>query len=437
MAQKKPPARAGKASRQAAAEAVRLVLYEQSYLDPALVKAIGKGQFDQRDTALIRAIATTTLRRLGEIRQALATHMKKPLADKLSAATCVLYTSVAQICFMNTPNHSAIDSAVEILRTHRKHKHLAGMANAVLRKISASSKSCSLEPDDPRINTPKWLWQIWAKDHGKPAADAIARAHLHQANLDISLKPECDERPDGSILPGGTLRVTNAAEAVESLPGYKKGNWWVQDFAAALAAKLLDNVHGKTVLDLCAAPGGKTLQLASRGGHVTALDISEKRLARLRDNLSRTRLGAQIVCADALTWQTGQTFDAILLDAPCSATGTIRRHPDAPYLKKSSDIESLSRLQAHLLDKAAQMLKPHGTLVYCTCSLQKREGEAQIDQFLARNTDFDRKKVDADELGGLSQLINDNGDVRTLPFYAAGDSTGMDGFFISRLTRKS
>lgn len=437
MAVKKSNLRAGKASRQAATQVIYLVLYEGVYLDQALAQLSGEKDFEPRDRALIRAIAATTLRHLGQIRALLATHTKKPLPAKLAPATCVLYTGVTQICFMNVPNHAAIDIAVEILRSHRKHGHLAGMANAVLRKISANAENTSSTPADIRINTPKWLWQLWAKDFGKTTADAIARAHLGEAELDITVKPGALEKPDGLQLPLGTLRVTGASGRVETLAGYEQGNWWVQDFAASLPVKLLGDLADKTALDLCAAPGGKTLQLASAGARVTAIDVSENRLHRVRENLARTNLTAQIECADVLDWHCTEQADAVLLDAPCSATGTIRRHPDAPYLKKSSDIDTLTKLQSQLLDHAATFVKPGGTLVYCTCSLQKREGELQIEQFLDRNANFERFPVTPADIGGLSHLINEHGDIRTLPHHNVGPATGMDGFFISRLVCKS
>lgn len=437
MATKKPIPRAGKATRQAASEVIRLVLFEETYLDQALAHCSDEKKFDARDRALIRAISATTLRRLGQIRQLLATHMKKQLPAKLAPATCVLYTSVAQICFMNIPHHAAIDIAVDILRANRKHNHLVGMANAVLRKISAAAEKTPAAPADIRINTPKWLWQLWARDFGKSTADEIARAHLGEADLDITAKPNAETKPEGTQLPLGAIRAITGSGRVEGLAGYEQGSWWVQDFAAGLPVKLLGDLNGKTAIDLCAAPGGKTLQLASAGARVTALDISENRLQRVRENLSRTNLDARIECADVLQWQCPEQADAVLLDAPCSATGTIRRHPDAPYLKKSSDIDTLTKLQAQLLDRAATFVKPGGTLIYCTCSLQKREGELQIEQFLDRNASFERLPVKPADLDGLSHLINENADIRTLPHHNVGPATGMDGFFISRLVCKS
>lgn len=437
MARSNEKGRIGKASRQAAAEVVRQVLFEGVYIDQALASQASEGRFDARDRGLIRAISGTTLRRLGQIRNLLATHMKKPLAPKFASASCVLYTCVAQTCFMNIPNHAAIDIAVDILRGSRKHRHLAAMANAVLRKISDAAADTDREPDDIRINTPKWLWQLWAKDFGKASADNIARAHLGEAELDITLKPGADVVPEGIALPNASRRLASGLGRIESLPGYEQGNWWVQDFAASLPAGLFGDIAGKSALDLCAAPGGKTLQLAAVGAQVTALDISEHRLQRVSENLTRVGLEAKIECADVLKWQCPHQHDAVLLDAPCSATGTIRRHPDAPYLKKSSDIDILSKLQATLLARAASFVKPQGLLIYCTCSLQKREGEDQIESFLQRNDHFERLPVKAGEVGGLSHILNNNGDVRTLPFHDVGGSTGMDGFFISRLRRKS
>lgn len=426
----------GMASRLAASEIIADVLFEASYLDDAFVAAVARYKLDHRDRALVRAISATTLRRLGQVRQALALHMKKPLAPKFSAASSILYTATAQILFMDLPDHAVIDLAVGQMRMQRKLHHLSGMANAVLRKVSAGKDELqrvdSLEAG--RINTPKWLWQLWAKDYGKEIADRIANGHLREAALDISTKG-ASIPPQAQELPTGGFRLEAGYGRVEDLPGYTQGEWWVQDFAASLPVKILGDVVGKNVADLCAAPGGKTMQLAAAHANVTAVDVSDHRLARVRENLERVGLNAEIICSDALAWQPEKPLDAVLLDAPCSATGTIRRHPDALYLKKSSDIDALCKLQKNMLVAAADMVKPGGLILYCTCSLQKREGEQQVETFLAAYDEFRRMPVSAEEIGGLGHLINANGDVRTLPFYEVGGSVGMDGFFISRLVR--
>lgn len=425
----------GLAARSAATEVVWRVLIDGSYLDDAFVRVVADFRLDNRDRGLVRAIAATTLRRLEQIKAVLDQQMKKPLAPKFAHASCILYTANAQILFMDVPDHSTIDLAVAQLRSQRKLHHLSGMANAVLRKVVAAKQQVSAQTDVGRFNTPKWLWQLWAKDYGKETAAQIADAHLNEAALDLTLKSG-DHQLAGMELPTGSLRLDAGHGRIEDLAGYEEGKWWVQDFAASLPVKLLGQVAGKTVADVCAAPGGKTMQLAAGDAQVTAVDISERRLERVEENLDRLKLSAEIVCTDILDWQPDNQFDALLLDAPCSATGTIRRHPDALYLKKSHDIDALCKLQKQLLAKAADLVKPGGAIIYCTCSLQKREGEYQVDTFLAENDNFERQPVLASEIGGMDHLINQLGDLRTLPHYSVGESTGMDGFFISRLIRK-
>jgi len=436
MAQNPKKNHPGLAARSAASEIIWRVLYDGSYVDDAFVYVVGVYKLDHRDRGLVRAITATTLRRLGQIRAVLDVHLKKPLAPKFSHASCILYTASAQILFMEVPDHSAIDLAVAQLRVQRKLHHLSGMANAVLRKVVDSKELVAESKDAGRVNTPKWLWQLWAKDYGKDIAAKIADAHLNEAALDVS--PKSDEcQLEGMKLPTGSLRLEAGYGRIEELAGYEQGEWWVQDVAATLPVKLLGDVAGKKIADICAAPGGKTLQLAAGKADVTAVDVSERRLLRVSENLQRVGLEAEIVCADALSWEPEESFDALLLDAPCSATGTIRRHPDALYLKKSSDIDKLSKLQKQLLEKAAKLIKPDGVLVYCTCSLQKREGEHQIEAFLAENEGFERVPVIPEDVGDMGHLINENGDLRTLPFHPVGESTGMDGFFVSRLKRKT
>ncbi len=443
--QKKQP-REGLTTRIAASEVVYQVLFREIYLDEALGNAIEHYKLGSRERGLVRAIVTTTLRRLGQIKTLLDEHMKRKMPNKFGLAASILYTSAAQILFMNVPDHSAIDLGVGQMRRNKKFNHIAGMSNAVLRKVAGDKETVLAMSDEGphgtgRANAPKWLWQIWAKDFGKPIADQIAGAHLTEPSLDITTKREDFSFEMGETLPLGSVRMPEKIGRVDDIDGFEKGDWWVQDFAASLPAKILakglTGTQDKRVLDLCAAPGGKTMQLAAMGNEVTALDVSPTRLERVTENLERVGLKAQIVCQDGLEWQPEQLFDGVLLDAPCSATGTIRRHPDAQYLKKSSDIDTLVKLQAQLIEQAAKFVQVGGVLLYCTCSLQKREGELQVEAFLAGHDDFERMPVEAGEMENLEHLINEQGDVRTLPFYRVGESIGMDGFFICRLRRKT
>jgi len=306
--------------------------------------------------------------------------------------------------------------------------------------------------DAGRLNTPDWLWQRWSDFYGEETAEAIAAAHLAIPPLDLTPR---DSRPaglaalagelGGTVLPTGSIRLQSPGR-ITALPGFEAGRWWVQDAAAAMPARLLGPIGGKSVADLCAAPGGKTAQLAAADANVTAVDISQNRLRRLVRNLARLGLAAQTVTADLLTWTPAEQFDAILLDAPCSATGTIRRHPDIAWLKTPSDIANLAGLQARLLERAVTWLKPGGRLVYCTCSLEAEEGEDRIAGLLARNGDVERDPIMPHEVAGLAHCLTPNGDLRTLPCTAfepsgGADSSsapsGMDGFFIARLRRSA
>ncbi len=289
------------------------------------------------------------------------------------------------------------------------------------------------------LDTPGWLFERWRKAYGAETARAIAIAHGHEPPLDLTVKADAEnwaQRLRGRVLPTGSVR-TDTGGLVSLLPGYHEGAWWVQDAAAALPARLFGDVAGKQVADLCAAPGGKTAQLAQAGARVTALDRSANRLVRVRDNLGRLGLNADMIATDVTEWQ-GGPFDAVLVDAPCSSTGTIRRHPDVAWLKSETDIAQLIGLQRRLLDRAVALTKPGGPIVYCVCSLEPEEGEQQIEALLAREAGIRRKPIAAGELAGIAEFLTPKGDLRTLPCHW-GDSEprmgGLDGFFAARLER--
>ncbi len=290
------------------------------------------------------------------------------------------------------------------------------------------------EQDASKLNTPEWLWLRWVRHYGEDTAKRIAAAHREEPLLDLSVKADAAgwaERLSGSLLPWGTARLS-AKGRIEDIEGYDEGGWWVQDAAAALPALLLGDVKGLRVADLCAAPGGKTAQLAARGAQVTAVDISGPRLRRLQENLARLNLKAGTLQANASEWSVPEPFDAVLLDAPCSATGTIRRNPDIPYLKSEADIAALAAVQARLLKHAPSLLKPGGHLVYATCSLEPEEGEEQIRALLAERDDIALAPIQADDVGIPPEAITPQGMLRTLPFHAGG----MDGFFAARLIKR-
>ena len=445
-AQKEPSERAGPPGlrvRKTAASMLRQVIERGVPLDALLDEAHGTAHFralDQRDRALARTILVTALRRRGQIEAALQRCLDRRLPPGSEALAAILHIGAAQILFMDVPPHAAVDLAVTQAGADRRSRNARGLVNSVLRRLSRERAEIVEHPDAGRVNTPAWLFERWSAAYGERAAAAIAGQHLVAPGIDLSAKADPQhwaERLDAVLLATGTIRLRQPRR-VSALPGYEEGAWWVQDAAAALPARLLGQVAGLRVADLCAAPGGKTAQLAAAGAGVTAVDVSARRLQRLATNLHRLRLSAELVAADVLDWAPQKRFDAVLLDAPCSATGTIRRHPDIAWLKRPQDISALSDLQRALLDRAVELVAPGGRLVYCTCSLEPEEGEAQVGPFLARHRDFAVDPIAPGEVAGLADLVTAEGTLRTLPFHSAGEgdeARGMDGFFAARFRR--
>jgi len=426
---------AGLPARRLAFLAVAEVLARRVPLDDTLDRLTREAALPARDEALARAIAVTSFRRFGTLRKALQERLDRA-PPREADALALLVTGAAQLLFLDVPDHAAVDVTVGLARADRRLQHLGGLANALLRRIIRERDRILDEADPLAVDTPEWLATRWLARYGE-TAPAIAAAHRRAAPLDLTVNGDpaaWAERLGGERLPTGTIRIAERT-AVRDLPGYAEGGWWVQDAAAALPARLLGAGPGERVVDLCAAPGGKTAQLAAQGAEVLAVDRSEPRLRRLRDNMARLGLSVQTKAADALTLEES-AFDAVLLDAPCSATGTIRRHPDVAWVKTEADLRKLAGLQTRLLDKAAALTRPGGRLVFCTCSLEPEEGEAQVAAFLERHPAFRRVPVRADEIGGLGECVTPEGDLRTLPCHGAGFATpGMDGFFAARLTR--
>ncbi|WP_103332159.1 RsmB/NOP family class I SAM-dependent RNA methyltransferase [Pseudotabrizicola formosa] len=318
--------------------------------------------------------------------------------------------------------HGVVNEAVALARRGKRTTHLSGLVNAVLRALPETLDLSAL----PAPQMPRWIRQPLVHAHGRDAVNAIEAVQAQVPPVDVTPKAGALALPEGTRLPSGSIRLA-APGQITQLPGYDQGDWWVQDAAAAMAVRLMGVQKGEAVLDVCAAPGGKTLQLADAGAVVTALDISAPRMARVAENLARTGLSAQLVVADALHWHPDAGFDAILLDAPCSATGTLRRHPDLPFIKDGSEVEGLVALQAALLDRALGWLKPGGRLVYCTCSLLPAEGEDQLTAALLRHPSL---KVVPPALPWLPpEWVTAQGGVRLRPDYWGG----MDGFFIATL----
>lgn len=423
-------------SRRVALDILMACLDRGHPLDDALARHSGFPALDPRDRAFVRLLLATTIRRLGEIDEVLGALIQKPLGGSDAAGLQVLRLGTAQLLFLGTPPHAAVDTSVRLV-SDVGLLNLKGLVNAVLRRVSRDGPALLGDRDPARLNTPHWLWHSWAEAYGEETTRAIAAAHLIEAPLDLTPRANAEfwaGQLDGQLLPTGTIRREGGGNVTE-LPGFAEGAWWVQDAAATLPVRLMGDVAGKSVADLCAAPGGKTLQLAAAGAQVTAVDVSGRRMVRVAENLARAGLSAELVTSDVSKWTTTEKFDAILLDAPCSGTGTLRRHPDIAWLKDEEDIGRLSLTQDRLLVRAAELLKPGGTLVYAVCSLQEDEGPARIEALLGRNRDLERVPVQPAELPGLDEAITSSGDVRTLPSMWT-ERGGLDGFYIARVRKR-
>jgi 16S rRNA (cytosine967-C5)-methyltransferase len=435
----------GLAARRIAADILDGVLHKHRTLDDQLEGTgahPGLKTLADRDRALMRRLVATILRRLGTLGHVLSRLLDRGMPADAPRAQSALLIGAAQIIWMDVPDHAAVDLSVRLVQSDRRAAKYAGLVNAVLRRCAREGEGLIAEVKAQMLDLPPWLAQRWVGHYGETVAREMAAAIGHEPSLDLTVKAEAAQwasRLHGEVLPTGSVR-TLLQGSVAMLPGFAEGQWWVQDAAAALPAKLLGDVAGQSVLDLCAAPGGKTAQLASAGAKVVAIDRSPARMARLRDNLARLSLPAEAVLADACDWQAGvhEGFDGILLDAPCTSTGTIRRHPDIAWLRHESDIAQLASLQKRLLQKAISLLKPGGTLVYCSCSLEPEEGEAAIAALLAAEPTLRRRPIASSEVGGLAELINPDGDLRTLPCHlphADPRFAGLDGFYAARLVR--
>jgi 16S rRNA (cytosine967-C5)-methyltransferase len=433
----------GLACRLVAAEVLEGVLGRARSLDQQLdgTRAHpGLRELVDRDRALTRRIVATTLRRLGTLRTLIADALDKGLPDAPRIESALLI-GAAQLLFLDIPDHAAVDLSVRLVQFDRRDARYAGLVNAVLRRLARAGAERLSRLDSVMRDTPDWLRVRWVRAYGEATTRAIALSNSFEPPLDLTVKSDPDgwaERLRGRKLPTGSVRLASHG-VISALPGYAEGSWWVQDAAAALPARLLRDVAGRSVADLCAAPGGKTAQLALSGAKVTAFDRSERRMARLRENLQRTNLQAETVVAPAEEWQGGSAaFDAVLLDAPCTGTGTIRRHPDIAWLKTPAEIEVLSALQMRLLGRAIDLTRPGGTIVFATCSLEPEEGENIVAAMLDRDPRIRRDPIAAAEFPGLEGFVTPSGELRTLPCHwpdADARMSGLDGFFTARLQR--
>jgi 16S rRNA (cytosine967-C5)-methyltransferase len=420
----------GLGARKAALAALQAIFFNERPLNEALDVSLSKAKLEPRDAAFTRAMVTATLRHLGQIDHIIANFLREPLPVRSGPAELILRLATAELVFLEVAPHAAVSNAVTLADKDHRARHFKGLINAVARRIGGEGKAHL--GDAERLNTPPWAWDKWVAAYGEETARAIAKAHALEPPLDITVKADAEawaQRLDARLLPTGTLRRAPGGR-IEDLPGYADGAWWIQDAAAAIPATLLGPVKGKTIIDLCAAPGGKTAQLAAAGAKVIAVDSSFERMKRVMTNLDRLKLVAQIEVADALTWRPKEPADAVLLDAPCTATGTVRRHPDVLWRKDFSDVMAQADLQRRLLHAAAEMLKLGGALIYCVCSLAREESEDIVEAFLANNPSFVRDPVTQ------PPFATPSGDLRTLPSHWT-DLGGLDGFYAARLQKRA
>ena len=419
----------GLAAREAALDLVAAALDHRGGLEEAMDRT-PFAALEPRDRGLARMIAMTLMRRLGTIDALLNPRLRKAPPERVMM---LLRLGVVQAFYLDTPSFAAVDTTVRLARRDPSLHAFTGLINAVLRGLL---RGPALTEDDPETLAPGWLFERWRAAYGEDDARAIAALIAQEPATDLTPRdpaqtPALAELLEAEVLAGGSLRMRHHGD-VAGWPGYIEGQWWVQDAAAAAPARLLAVKPGETVLDVCAAPGGKTLQLAAAGGKVVAVDRSGPRLRRLSQSLERTNLTAEVVTADIARWEDAQRFDAVLIDAPCSATGTFRRHPDVLWGTRASDIAKLAGVQARLLDAAADRVTEGGRLVYCVCSMEPEEGEGQVEAFLKRRPHFQLSPITPREAGTPKVSATPAGLLRILPHHIEG---GLDGFFAARFVR--
>jgi len=416
------------------------VLLKNTPLDQIIATHPKITPLEPRDRNLARMIIMTALRHKGQMDDIISRARDNAADMRPEKIRILLYVGITQLLFMDIPDHAAVDTTVELADQERLTRQ-KGLVNAILRRTTREGQKWLSKQDPVQTNIPKYLLSAWVDDYGLRTAADIAKASLNEAAMDITLKNPKDidamaEKLAAEILPSGSLRLKSAGD-VTQLDEFESGTWWVQDASAALPAKLLGgDLSGQHIVDLCAAPGGKTAQIAAAGATVTAVDRSANRLKRLDENMKRLGLteSVQTIVADGASWTPPEPVDAVLLDAPCSATGTIRRHPDVMHLKSETDINRLAALQENLLNNMPNIIKSGGMLIYCTCSLQKKEGEDQVQKFLDKNPNFQTVPVKPEEVGSLENVITPEGWLRVLPTNLP-DQGGMDGFFAARLKK--
>ncbi len=434
----------GLTARMTAARLLAAIVDARTSLDGLTDNFNGHPRFlalDTKDRALVRAMLVTALRFRCTIDALIERRLDRPLPAKAHALKHVLHIAATQILFLGVPDSAAVNLAVAHAKSDPRTRRFAALVNAVLRGI-VRGKDRQLQPAlEKTIDAPDWFRERLVDVYGDDEATAIFEAHRHEAPIDFTVKSDPEhwaETLSGIVLPTGSVRVRRPAAAIPDLPGFAEGDWWVQDTAASLPARLLGSVEGLNVADLCAAPGGKTAQLAHAGAKLTAFDISANRLKRLDANLSRLGLEAEIINIDLLKNPTDRRFDAVLVDAPCSSTGTVRRHPDIPWVKSPEDIDKLAGVQFKLLERAAQLVEPGGRLVFSNCSLDPKEGEHLYDRFLQDMPTIENDPIRPGEISGADDWITTQGTLRTTPAglqLETPDISGLDGFFAARMRR--
>ncbi|MBC2887390.1 methyltransferase domain-containing protein [Ochrobactrum sp. CM-21-5] len=441
--------RPGLAARLCAARLLGAVIEKNTSLDGLTDNSHGHPQYlalEPRDRALVRAILGSALRNRGAIERAINKRLDRPLPENAVALRHLLHVAVAQIFYLDLPDHSAVDLAVEAANNDPRNRKYAGLVNALLRRLSRNKERALAHTFQPETNVPEWFSTSIKEAYGAEKSAAIFAMHAYEPPIDFTVKGDPKlwaEKLGGVALPNGSVRLQTVEGNLTDLPGFAEGDWWVQDAAASLPARLMGDIKGKRVADLCAAPGGKTAQLVLQGADVTALDLSENRLKRLRGNLERLGFEAKTVATNLMDFTPDELFDAVLLDAPCSSTGTVRRHPDVPWTKTPQDIVKLADLQAKLFAHAATLVKPGGVIVFSNCSLHPLEGE-EMARKAAENPLLEPYPISLDDCPGLDGLITDEGFLRSTPadlpperFDGDAHMAGMDGFFAARFKRRS
>lgn len=418
-------------ARRCAVEILAEVLDRKRPFDEVIIRHAAVQALSERDRNFARLLVMTCLRRLGQVDALIAGMLEKPLTGKSNDVMHILRLGVVQLIWLKTPAHAAVHAMVDTT-FEMNHEHMKGLVNVVLKRVAKEGDAIIEAQDAAKINVPDWLFETWSKVYGQDVTRAITAPKEEVPPLDITVKSNAEEWAEklgGTVLSTGSVRISEAGR-VDVLPGFDEGQWWVQDAAAALPAKLAGDVTGKTVFDLCAAPGGKTAQFAAAGAKVIAVDQSKRRLQLLQSNMERLKLHAELIESDILKWKPEAVPDVILLDAPCSATGTLRRHPEVLWHKKKEDVAELALLQKRMLNRVSGWLEKGGKLIYCVCSLQPEEGEQQIESFLSAHPDFVIKPI----LSVPAEFVNAQGALRTLPSQFA-DIGGLDGFYAVVLER--